>query len=244
MKSLLRFALVGSVICVSPLALTATTPVVPAATPVVPPAPVAPAVAPTGFSAQQLSDGLKAGLGSMISQALGSGTMTVTPPPALAKIQAAVSKSGNASAGDGFSSALSAAVAQVSPQVADLLKNNLSVIKPEDSQGVLAGGADAATQYLQKAVGPTMREKLLPLVKQAMASSGTATKAKEMFAAAGPFAGLAGNKALGDLDGYVCDQLLSQSFALIGKQEAAVRANPALLSSSPTAQKIFSYFQK
>ena len=180
----------------------------------------------------------------MISQALGSGTLTVNPPPALAKIQAALSKTGNAAAGAGFEEALKAAVAQVSPQVAALLKSDLSAIKPSDAQGLLAGGPDAATQYLQKAAGPALREKLLPLVQQATASSSVAAKAKEMLALAGPFAGIAGNKAVKDIDGYLCDQVLAQSFALVGKQEAAIRANPALLTSSPLAQKIFAAFKK
>jgi hypothetical protein len=236
MKTLLRFALMGSVIWVAPLGLTAATPVAPAAAPVAP--------APGGFSLQQLSEGLKAGLGSMISQSLGSGTLTVTPPPALAKIQAALSKTGNAAAGAGFEEALKAAVAQVSPQVAGLLKSDLSAIKPEDAQGLLAGGPDAATKFLQQKIGPSLREKLLPLVKQATASSSTAAKAKEMLAAAGPLAGFGTNKVVNDLDAYLCDQVLAQSFALMAKQEAAVRANPALLKDSPLAQKVFAAFKK
>ena len=219
------------------MGLTAATPVAPAAAPVAP--------APGGFSLQQLSDGLKAGLGSMISQSLGSGTLTVTPPPALAKIQTALSKTGNAAAGAGFEEALKAAVAQVSPQVAGLLKSDLSAVKPEDAQGLLAGGPDAATKFLQKSAGPALREKLLPLVKQATASSSVAAKAKEMLAAAGPLlAGFGTNKVVNDLDGYLCDQVLAQSFALVAKQEAAVRANPALLKDSPLAQKVFAAFKK
>ena len=235
MKSLLRFALVGSVIWVAPLGLSAATPAPAAA-----PAPVAPG----GFSAQQLADGLKAGLGSVITQALGSGSLTVTPPPALAKIQAALSKTGNAATGAGFAEALSAAVTQVSPQVAGLLKGDLAAIKPEDAQGLLTGGPDAATKFLQQKIGPALKDKLLPLVKQATAGSNTAAKAKEMLAVAGPFAGLAGNKAVNDLDGYLCDQVIAQSFAMMAKQEAAVRANPALLKDSPLAQKVFAAFKK
>jgi hypothetical protein len=234
MKSLLRFVIVGSVLWVSPLGLFAA-----------PAAPVTPApVVPGGFSAQQLADGLRAGLGSVISQSLGSGTLNVTPPPALAKIQAALSKTGNTATSAGFEEALKAAVAQLSPQVAGLLKSDLTAIKPDDAPGVLSGGPDAATKFLQQKYGPTLKEKLLPLVKQATATSSTVAKAKEMLAVAGPFAGLAGNKAVNDLDGYLCDQVLAQSFALMAKQEAAVRANPALLKDSPLAQKVFAAFKK
>jgi hypothetical protein len=128
--------------------------------------------------------------------------------------------------------------------VAGLLKSDLTAIKPDDAPGVLSGGPDAATKFLQQKYGPTLKEKLLPLVKQATATSSTVAKAKEMLAVAGPFAGLAGNKAVNDLDGYLCDQVLAQSFALMAKQEAAVRANPALLKDSPLAQKVFAAFKK
>ncbi|HEY9250308.1 MAG TPA: DUF4197 family protein, partial [Rariglobus sp.] len=65
-----------------------------------------------------------------------------------------------------------------------------------------------------------------------------------MLGEAGPFAALGGGKAAADLDGYVCDQVIAQSFALMAKQEAAVRANPALLTNSPLAQKVFALFKK
>jgi hypothetical protein len=238
MKSLLRFVIVGSVLWVSPVGLFAA--------PAAPAAPVTPVpVVPGGFSAQQLADGLRAGLGSVISQSLGSGTLNVTPPPALAKIQAALSKTGNTATSAGFEEALKAAVAQLSPQVAGLLKSDLTAIKPDEAPAVLSGGPDAATKFLQQKYGPVLKEKLLPLVKQATAASNTAAKAKEMLAAAGPLlAGFAGNKAVTGLDDYLCDQVLAQSFALLAKQEAAVRANPALLKDSPLAQKVFAAFKK
>ncbi len=202
---------------------------------------VAPA---TALSNQQLSDGLKAGLASIVTQALGQGAVSVSVPPALAKVQTALGKTGNAAKATGFGGAFSAAVAQVAPQAMGLLQSSIKDIKVDDPKAVLSGGADAGTQYLKKAMGPSVREKLLPLVKQATASSGLAVKAKDMLALAGPLAGLGGNKAVSDLDGYLCDQVIEQSFALMGKQEAAVRANPALVTDSALGQKVFSMFKK
>lgn len=203
----------------------------------------APVVALPALSTQQLADGLKSGLGAIITQALGENKLTVTPPSALAKIETAVAKT-HPEAATGFSAALSAAVAQVAPQATGLLQTALKDLKIEDAKTVLSGGPDAATQYLKKTAGPVVREKLLPLVKQATAASGLAEKAKAMLGEAGPFAALGGGKAAADLDGYVCDQVIAQSFALMAKQEAAVRANPALLTNSPLAQKVFALFKK
>ncbi|MFA6961569.1 MAG: DUF4197 family protein [Opitutaceae bacterium] len=231
MKSLLRSALFGSAILIAPFALHAET----AATP---------AVAPATFSTQQLTDGLKSGLGSIITQALGSGDLTVKAPSALAKIQAALSKTDNAATATGFSDAFSSAVAKVSPQAGGLIQGALKDLNIADAKALLAGGPNAATTYLQKTAGASLRAKLLPLVKQATASSGLATKGQEMLALAGPLAGFGGSKAVSDLDGYICDQVLAQSFALIGKGEAAARANPALLKDNQLAQKVFALFKK
>ena len=202
------------------------------------------APAASGFSTQQLTDALKSGLGSIITQSLAQGKVTVPAPSALAKVETAVSKTGNTESASGFSSALAAAVAQVTPQTGGVMQTVLKDMKIEDAQTVLSGGPDAATQYFKKHAGAALREKMLPIVKQATASSGVATKAKEMLAAAGPLAGLGGNGAVADLDGYVCDQVLKQSYALMAKEEAAVRANPTLLKDNPLAQKVFALFKK
>lgn len=218
---------------VAPLALHAETPAVPAAP-----------AATSGFSAQQLTDALRSGLGSIITQSLAQGKITVPAPSALAKVETAVSKTGSAESASGFSSALSAAVAKIAPQTSGVMQSVLKDVKIADAQTVFAGGPDAATQYFKKHAGAALREKLMPIVKQATASSGVADKAKAMLEAAGPLAGLGGGKAVSDLDGYVCDQVLKQSFALMAKEEAAVRANPALLKDNPLAQKAFALFKK
>jgi len=202
-----------------------------------------PATVPAASSAQ-LTEGLKSGLSSIISQALGGGKLTVAAPSALAKVETALNKTGNAETSKSFSDALSATVASLAPQVSGLLGSAASGLQIPDATSLLSGSPDAATQFLKKSAAPALREKLLPLVKQATASSGLATKAKDMLALAGPFASLGGGKAVGDLDGYICDQVLAQSFALVAKQEAAVRANPALLTDNPLAQKVFTMFKK
>lgn len=230
MKSLLRSVVIGSCVLCSSVIVRAET--------------ASTVALPAGVSAAQLTEGLKAGLGSIITQSLASGSLNITPPSALAKIQTALTKSGNGEAASGFSTALTAAAAQVAPQATALMQSALKDVKIEDAKALLAGGPDAATQFLKKASGAALREKLLPLVKQATAASEVGAKAKAMLALAGPLAGLGGNKAVSDIDSYVTDQVLEKSFALMAKQEAAVRANPALLKDSPVAQKVFAMFKK
>jgi len=80
-------------------------------------------------------------------------------------------------------------------------------------------------------------------VKQAVTAAGVEEKANSLLASAGPLASLAGGKSLANIDGYVCDQVINQSFKLMSKEEGAIRANPSLLEN-PLARKIFSLIKK
>jgi len=196
------------------------------------------------FSDAQLSDGLKSGLGTALETAMGKlvqpGALQVSPPPALAKIEAA---SGNAAQGDGLTSSLNVAVAKVAPQAAELMRATFKDVKLVDAKAALLNAPAGGTQYLKKTMTPALREKLLPLVKQAVTAAGVEEKANRLLASAGPLASLAGGKSLANIDGYVCDQVINQSFKLMSKEEGAIRANPSLLEN-PLARKIFSLIKK
>ena len=196
------------------------------------------------FSNSDLAASLKDGLGSALETTLGKlvqpGALSVKPPSALAKLEAAAGSSGQA---DSMTSSLNAAVAKVAPQAAELMRTTFKDVKIEDAKAALLKAPAGGTQYLQKAMGPALREKLLPVVKQAVSAAGVEEKAKALLASAGPFASLAGGKSLADIDGYVCDQVINQSFKLMSVEEANIRANPSLLTN-PLAQKVFSLIKK
>ncbi|HTJ77911.1 MAG TPA: DUF4197 family protein [Rariglobus sp.] len=196
------------------------------------------------FSNSDLAAGLKSGLGTVLESTLGKlvqpDALKVSPPAALAKLETA---SGSAGQADSMTSALNAAVAKVAPQAAELMRTTFKDVKIEDAKAALLKAPAGGTQYLQKTMGPALREKLLPVVKQAVSSAGVEEKAKALLASAGPLASLAGGKSLADIDTYVCDQVINQSFKLMSKEEGAMRANPSILEN-PLAQKIFSLIKK
>jgi hypothetical protein len=80
-------------------------------------------------------------------------------------------------------------------------------------------------------------------VAQAIASNGTAAKAKDLAAMAGPMAAMLGVPSAADLEGYLFTQVLDTSFGYVAKGEAAVRANPALLKDA-VAAKVFGLAKK
>ncbi len=234
MNPLIRSFLFGAVVLMAPVAYSAETSV--------------PASLPSsllaGLSDADLSAGLKSGLGSALESAMSKltqpGALKVSAPSALAKIETA---SGSAGQADSMTAALNAAVAKVAPQAAELMRTTFKDVKIADAKTALLNAPAGGTQYLKKTMGPALREKLLPLVKEAVTAAGVEDKAKNLLASAGSFASLAGGKSLADIDGYVCDQVINQSFKFMAKEEGAIRANPSLLTN-PLAEKVFSLIKK
>jgi hypothetical protein len=109
------------------------------------------------------------------------------------------------------------AVTQAQPILVDAVKK-MSV---EDAKGILSGGNDSATQYLNKTSREQIRAKFLPIVKQATAATMGVIDTKNA-----------------NIESYVTEQALNGLFEMIGKQEETIRQNPAAAATS-LAKKVF-----
>ena len=128
--------------------------------------------------------------------------------------------------------AAEAAVVQAQPILVNAVKN-MSV---SDAKGILSGGNDSATQYLNKSSREQIRAKFLPIVKQATDKVGVAQKYNAFAGQAAAFGVLDANSA--NIENYVTEQALDGLFEMIGKQEATIRQNPAAAATS-LAKKVF-----
>ncbi|MCW1246329.1 DUF4197 domain-containing protein [Pseudomonas sp. SAICEU22] len=128
--------------------------------------------------------------------------------------------------------AAEAAVVQAQPILVDAVKN-MSV---SDAKGILSGGNDSATQYLNKSSREQIRAKFLPIVKQATDKVGLAQK-YNAFAGQAATLGVLDAKSA-NIENYVTEQALDGLFEMIGKQEATIRKNPAAAATS-LAKKVF-----
>ncbi|KHK63917.1 MULTISPECIES: DUF4197 domain-containing protein [Pseudomonas] len=128
--------------------------------------------------------------------------------------------------------AAEAAVVQAQPILVDAVKN-MSVA---DAKGILSGGNDSATQYLNKSSREQIRAKFLPIVKQATDKVGLAQKYNAFAGQAATFGVLDAKSA--NIENYVTEQALDGLFEMIGKQEATIRQNPAAAATS-LAKKVF-----
>jgi hypothetical protein len=124
------------------------------------------------------------------------------------------------------------AVTQAQPILVDAVKK-MSV---EDAKGILGGGNDSATQYLNKTSREQIRAKFLPIVKQATDQVGLA-KQYNSFAGQAATMGVIDTKNA-NIESYVTEQALNGLFEMIGKQEETIRQNPAAAATS-LAKKVF-----
>ncbi len=232
MKSPLRPLLFVSAVVFAPLALVAQT------------SPAAPATTVPALSPQQLNEGFRTGFNTIVTQALVPGAIKVSTPPLLANSGPILAKANKTEVLTDFNSALSETVGKVVPKAVDLIKTALKDVKIEDAKILLSGAPDAGTQFLRKAVGASVREALLPLVKQTTAATDLVAKAKTVLETMEPRGVKGGTRMIADLEDYVCNQVIAQSFKLIAQKEAAVRANPALLTGNVLAQKVFALYKK
>jgi len=127
--------------------------------------------------------------------------------------------------------AAEAAVPQAQAILVDAVKN-MSVT---DAKGILSGGDDSATQYLNKSSREQIRARFLPIVKQATDKVGVAQQ-YNAFAAQAKGLGLVKSDA--NIENYVTEKALDGLFEMIAKQEQSIRQNPAEAATS-LAKKVF-----
>jgi len=199
---------------------------------------------PPALSDTQLAEGLRSGLGTLITQGITTGSIKVAPPKLLAESEPLLVKANKADVLKQFNTAMSDTVTRLTPKVTEAIRASLKDLKIEDAKALLAGSPNAATQYFQKAVQSSLKDSFLPVVRREISTAELTKKANAVIAAAYPAGVKGATSAVGDLDYHVRNQVIEQSFKLIAAQEAAVRKDPALLKGNTLAQKVFATAKK
>ena len=107
----------------------------------------------------------------------------------------------------------------------------------EDARGILKGPDDAATRYFRKTGEAQIRERFMPIVRQATEQAGVTSAYKRLMQRAGPYAQLMGSQAT-DLDGYVTDKAMDGLFKMIAEEEKRIRQDP-LARTTDLLKKVF-----
>jgi hypothetical protein len=157
-------------------------------------------------------------------------------PGKLGKVAKKMKQFGMGAQVDELEASMNKAAEAAVPQAQALLVDAVKKMSVDDAKAILAGGKDSATQFLNKTSREQIREKFLPIVKQATDQVGLA-KQYNAFAGQAATLGVVDAKSA-NIEGYVTEQALNGLFEMIGKQEETLRQNPAAAATS-LAKKVF-----
>ena len=157
-------------------------------------------------------------------------------PGKLGKVAKKMKQFGMGAEVDALEASMNQAAEAAMPQAQALLVDAVKKMTVDDAKGILAGGNDSATQYLNKTSREQIRIKFLPIVKQATDQVGLAQQYNS-FAGQAATMGVIDAKSA-NVENYVTEQALDGLFEMIGKQEATIRQNPAAAATS-LAKKVF-----
>ncbi len=143
---------------------------------------------------------------------------------------------------DEFVASLNQAAENAVPEAAAIIGDSLAKMTLEDARGILKGPDDAATQYFRKTGEAQIRERFMPLVRQATERAGVTSAYKRLMSRAGPYAQLVGSQAT-DLDGYVTDKAMDGLFKMIAEEEKRIRQDP-FARTTDLLRKVFGTVMK
>jgi hypothetical protein len=123
------------------------------------------------------------------------------------------------------------------PKAQALLVDAVKRMTVQDAKGILSGGDDAATQYLDRSSREQLRTQLMPIIKQATDQVNLAKQYNSLAGKAAAFGAVDAKSA--NIESYVTDQALNGLFTIIADQERTLRENPAAAATN-IAKKVFS----
>ncbi|TWI58721.1 uncharacterized protein DUF4197 [Pseudomonas duriflava] len=193
-------------------------------------------------SANALKDALTQGAQVAIQQLGKPGGFTNDPevrielPGKLARAAALMKQFGMGAQVTQLENSMNQAAEAAVPQAQALLVDAVKKMTVQDAKGILSGGNDAATQYLDRTSREQLRTQLLPIIKQTTDKVGLTQQYNNFAGRAASFGVIDAKSA--NVESYVTEQALNGLFKVIADQERTVRENPAAAATS-IARKVF-----
>ncbi len=126
---------------------------------------------------------------------------------------------------DHFVLTMNRAAENAAPQAKGFFMDAIKEMSFEDAKGILNGGDNSATQYLDSKTRTKITEAFKPVISSSLDEVGATKAYKDMMSS---FTSLPFMSAQSlDLDNYVTDKALGGLFLKVGEEEAKIRTNPA-----------------
>ncbi|MCB1773447.1 MAG: DUF4197 domain-containing protein [Gammaproteobacteria bacterium] len=212
------------------------------------------ATASSTLSDSQINAGLKEALSIGAERAVGvlgkdggflnDASVKIPLPGSLDTVASGLRMAGQGKYVDDFERTVNRAAEQAVPATLEIVQDTVSNMTLDDVRGILAGGDDAATRFLQERAGGSMRSAILPIVSQATDQAGATAAYKALVDQAGGAVGGLGslggllNTGSLDLDSYVTDKAMDGLFLKLAAEEKKIRENP-LARSTDLLKSVF-----
>lgn len=148
-------------------------------------------------------------------------------PGSIEKVRTVLSLAGAGPLVDDLETKMNRAAEKAAPQARDIFVDAISGMTIKDAQSILNGPQDAATQFFKRETTSPLKSAMRPIIEDSLQDVG-AVKAMGDLGKSAKGVG----SALGfDLTDYVMGKALDGLFLYIGKEEAAIRQDPAKRST-------------
>ncbi|HTP62440.1 MAG TPA: DUF4197 domain-containing protein [Burkholderiales bacterium] len=198
------------------------------------------------LSNQDAASGLKAALEKGAGAAVdslgktdgffGNSAVKIPLPDSLKKYEKLMHTVGMGKYADELVLTMNRAAEQAVPEAKKLFTESIKKMSVQDAKGILTGGQTSGTDYFKRTTSDQLREKFLPIVKQATAKVKLADKYNQ-YAQKGAQFGLI-KKDQANLDDYVTQKSLDGLFYMVAEEEKKIRQNP-VQAGSDIIKKVF-----
>ena len=199
-----------------------------------------------GFASADQVSALRSALGQGASRAVeqlgradgfwGNAQVKIPLPDALERLRSPARLLGMGGQFDALHLSMNRAAEQAVPQAISLLQSAIRAMSVQDAQGILTGGATAATDYFRKASGADLHALFLPVVTRATEKVGLAQQ-YNAIAERGASLGVVDAKQA-RLEPWVTGKALDGLFLMIAEEERKIRSNPAG-AATDVARRVF-----
>ncbi len=197
------------------------------------------AMAPAGAQdvAAGLTEALTVGTERVVAQLGKPGGFLDDPkariplPGPLKQAQGALRMAGMSGMVDDLEVRMNRAAEAATPVAQDLIIEAIRGLSFQDAAGMLSGPNNSATRYLERKTGKSLAQKMRPIVDKELSNAG-AVQSFQGIASEYRSLPLVGGALDVDLTGHVVTYAEKAIFAYLGKEEAAIRTNPAARTTS------------
>ena len=199
-----------------------------------------------GLSNLDISNGLKEALSLGANNAskqlsttdgfLKNAAVKILMPPEVQKVEKALRQFGMGSLADQAIVAMNRAAEDAASKAGPIFVSAITRITLNDALGILRGGNNAATNYLQRTTQQQLMSAFSPVVKQSLTKVGAERIWQQAFSAYNKLPGV--SKVNTDLTNYVTQKATEGMFVSIAAEELKIRQNPTGQASN-LLRKVF-----